>query len=305
MARDYTKYIVNNNSKPLSKRALALEIVRSYNTDNKPTFKKIKEIFPDEVQGSKGFIRKKSEEYDTKRFHEEALISSDNVKYLVSNQWGSKNISKLLKKGEILDIQIKDFKKQVETKIQHSKTQKKSPKDNNIKPKELNSTSSKGINKLQIKNSISDEKEDPIIKMYGEIVDITILFKEYFLRKKSKNLDYMLGAYSLKFNDEDLCLELLNKKLKMFLAQLNIAIMFNRLMKNTKIIEIYKEMADHIEKLVDDVVFDSNSYINRLLSERSDKRSKSDAIKSEEKENEKIKFIFQNFLSERYDEIKI
>ena len=183
MARDYTKYIVNNNSKPLSKRALALEIVRSYNTDNKPTFKKIKEIFPDEVQGSKGFIRKKSEEYDTKRFHEEALISSDNVKYLVSNQWGSKNISKLLKKGEILDIQIKDFKKQVETKI-HSKTQKKSPEDNNIKPKELNSISSKGINKLQIKNSISDEKEDPIIKMYGEIVDITILFKEYFLRKK-------------------------------------------------------------------------------------------------------------------------
>jgi len=305
MARDYTKYIVNNNSKPLSKRALALEIVRSYNTDNKPTFKKIKEIFPDEVQGSKGFIRKKSEEYDTKRFHEEALISSDNVKYLVSNQWGSKNISKLLKKGEILDIQIKDFKKQVETKIQHSKTQKKSPKDNNIKPKELNSTSSKGINKLQIKNSISDEKEDPIITVYGEIVDITSLFKEYFLRKKSKNLDYMLGAYSLKFNDEDLSLELLNKKLKSFLAQLSLAIMFNRLMKNTKIIEIYKEMADHIEKLVDDVVFDSNSYINRLLSERSDKRSKSDAIKSEEKENGKIKFIFQNFLSERYDEIKI
>jgi len=304
MARDYTKYIVNNNSKPLSKRALALEIVRSYNTDNKPTFKKIKEIFPDEVQGSKGFIRKKSEEYDTKRFHEEALISSDNVKYLVSNQWGSKNISKLLKKGEILDIQIKDFKKQVETKI-HSKTQKKSPKDNNIKPKELNSTSSKGINKLQIKNSISDEKEDPIIKMYGEIVDITILFKEYFLRKKSKNLDYMLGAYSLKFNDEDLCLELLNKKLKMFLAQLNIAIIFNRIMKNTKIIEIHKKMADHVEECIDDIVFTSDSYIYRLLSERPDKRSKSDAIKSDEKENEKIKFIFQHFLSERYDKIKI
>jgi hypothetical protein len=204
-----------------------------------------------------------------------------------------------------LIFRLKILKKQVETKIQHSKTQKKSPKDNNIKPKELNSTSSKGINKLQIKNSISDEKEDPIITVYGEIVDITSLFKEYFLRKKSKNLDYMLGAYSLKFNDEDLSLELLNKKLKSFLAQLSLAIMFNRLMKNTKIIEIHKEMADHIEKLVDDVVLDSNSYINRLLSERSDKRSKSDAIKSEEKENEKIKFIFQNFLSERYDEIKI
>ena len=109
MARDYTKYLVNNNSKPLSKRALALEIVRSYNTDNKPNFKKIKEIFPDEVQGSKGFIRKKSTEYDPKRFHEETLTSSDNVEYLVSNQWGSKNISGLIKKGENLGIHIKEF----------------------------------------------------------------------------------------------------------------------------------------------------------------------------------------------------
>tara|TARA_B110001469_G_C9609037_1_gene302917 strand:+ start:269 stop:1252 length:984 start_codon:yes stop_codon:yes gene_type:complete len=111
MARDYRKYLVNNNSAPLSKRALALEIVRSYNTDNKPTFKKIKEIFPDEVQGAKGFIRKKSEKYDPKRFHEAALISSDNVQYLVSNQWGSKNISGLLKKGKNLGIQIKEFNK--------------------------------------------------------------------------------------------------------------------------------------------------------------------------------------------------
>ena len=39
----------------------------------------------------------------------------------------------------------------------------------------------------------------------------------------------MLGAYSLKFNDEYLSLELLNKKLKMFLAQLNIAIIFGQL----------------------------------------------------------------------------
>tara|TARA_B110000977_G_scaffold67820_1_gene92077 strand:+ start:1948 stop:2199 length:252 start_codon:yes stop_codon:yes gene_type:complete len=61
MARDYTKHLLSNNSKPLSKRALALEIVRFYNADIKPTFDKIKEIFPDEVQGSKGFIRKKHE----------------------------------------------------------------------------------------------------------------------------------------------------------------------------------------------------------------------------------------------------
>ena len=111
MARDYTKYSINDSILPLSKRALAFEIVKTYNNNHKPTYEKIKEIFPDEVQGSKGFIRKKSEEHDPKRFHEEALISSDNVQYLVSNQWGAKNISGLLKKGEDLGIQIKKFKK--------------------------------------------------------------------------------------------------------------------------------------------------------------------------------------------------
>ena len=111
MARDYTKYLINNNSTPLSKRALALEIVRFYNVDKKPTYNKIKEIFPDELQGSKGFIIKKSLKYDPKRFHEEALTSADKVQYLVSNQWGSKNISGLLKKGEALGIYIKEFNK--------------------------------------------------------------------------------------------------------------------------------------------------------------------------------------------------
>ena len=86
---------------------------------------------------------------------------------------------------------------------------------------------------------------------------------------------------------------------------MNIAIIFNRIMKNTKIIEIHKKMADHVEECIDDIVFTSDSYINRFLNERPDKRSKSDAIKSDEKENEKIKFIFQNFLSERYDKINI
>lgn len=81
--------------------------------------------------------------------------------------------------------------------------------------------------------------------------------------------------------------------------------MFNKLMKNAKIIENYTEIADHIEESLADVVVTSNSFINQLLSERPDKGSKLDAIKLDEKENEKIKIIFQNFLSERSDKIKI
>ena len=179
-------------------------------------------------------------------------------------------------------------------KLKTQKLKKKSPNENNIKSKELNSSSNKSTEKTQIKNSNLDEKEDPIITAYNEIIELTSLLKEYFLRRKSSDIDYMLGAFSLKFKDEDLSIELLNKKLKLFFQQLDLAMMFNRLMKNpklneshAKIIEIYKEMADHIEKSLDDVVMTSNGFIDRLLSERPDKRSKSDAIKSDEKKMKK------------------
>jgi len=172
MSRDYTKYLVNNNSTPLSKRALALEVVRSYNTDKKPTFDKIKEIFPDEVQGSKGFIRKKSEKYDLKRFHEEALISSDNVQYLVSNQWGSKNISGLLKKGEILGIQIKEFNKSENQKSENSSSSskldkiKKTENSNPIKDVKPNLRQNKVVEK---ESTLEKENKDFINKFWKYI----------------------------------------------------------------------------------------------------------------------------------------
>lgn len=109
MARDYTKFTMNNNANPLTKRALAFEMVKTYSANCKLNFQKIKEIFPDDIQGAKGFIRTASELYDPTRFHTEVLISKDNVQYLVSNQWGSKNINRLLNKAKSLGIIVKEY----------------------------------------------------------------------------------------------------------------------------------------------------------------------------------------------------
>lgn len=109
MARDYTKFTINNNSNPLTKRALAFEIVKNYSANFKLNFQKIKDTFPDDIQGSKGFIKTVSEPYDPTRFHTEVLISKDNVRYVVSNQWGSKNIKRLLNKAKFLGILVKEI----------------------------------------------------------------------------------------------------------------------------------------------------------------------------------------------------
>ncbi len=58
MARDYTKYSVKNIGENLNKRQLVFEIVKDYVNKNKPSFEELIKIFPDEIQGSKGVIKK-------------------------------------------------------------------------------------------------------------------------------------------------------------------------------------------------------------------------------------------------------
>ena len=64
-------------------------------------------------------------------------------------------------------IQIKEFKKQVETEVKNQKLKKNLIKKT-YKSKELNSSSNKSTEKTQIKNSNFNEKEDPIITAYNE-----------------------------------------------------------------------------------------------------------------------------------------
>jgi len=97
MARDYTKYSVKNIGENLNKRQLVFEIVKDYVNKNKPSFEELIKIFPDEIQGSKGVIKKESEVKDAKRYNmREPLAIKNGALVVVSNQWGN-NITDFIK----------------------------------------------------------------------------------------------------------------------------------------------------------------------------------------------------------------
>lgn len=97
MARDYTKYIVKGIGENLNKRQLVFEIVKDYIEKKKPSFDKLNSVFKDEIQGSKGFIRKAAKVEDPKRFNTKMPIKIKfGVEVVVSNQWGTKNIADFL-----------------------------------------------------------------------------------------------------------------------------------------------------------------------------------------------------------------
>lgn len=66
----------------------------------------MQKAFPDEVQGSKGFIRKESEVKDPKRFNmREPFKIKNGVHVVVSNQWGG-NIENFIKLSKSLGYMI-------------------------------------------------------------------------------------------------------------------------------------------------------------------------------------------------------
>ena len=106
MARDYTKYNVEGLEENLNKRQLVFTIVKDWVEKNNPSFEELQQAFPDEVQGSKGFIRKESEVKDPKRFNMREPISIKNGMHIVvSNQWGD-NVTDFIKCAENLGYVI-------------------------------------------------------------------------------------------------------------------------------------------------------------------------------------------------------
>ena len=69
MARDFTKYTVKGLGENLNKRQLVFKIVKDYLDKNNPSFDELTAVFKDEIQGSKGFIRKSANVVDPKRFN--------------------------------------------------------------------------------------------------------------------------------------------------------------------------------------------------------------------------------------------
>ena len=96
MARDYTKYNVKGLADNLNKRKLVHTIVKDYVAKNKLSFEDVQSVFPDEVQGPQGFIRKLSDVKEAKRYDiKNPLKIKNGLTIVVSNQWGE-NISNFI-----------------------------------------------------------------------------------------------------------------------------------------------------------------------------------------------------------------
>ena len=107
MSRDYTKYTVKGLGENLNKRQLVFQIVKNYVEKNKPSFDELTAVFKDEIQGSKGFIRKAAKVEDPKRFNTKMPLKIKfGVEVVVSNQWGSKNMDAFLNLAKKLKYKV-------------------------------------------------------------------------------------------------------------------------------------------------------------------------------------------------------
>jgi hypothetical protein len=110
MQRDYTKYNVQGLGEKLNKRRLVFTIVKDWIEKNNPSFEELMQTFPDEIQGSKGFIRKEAEVKDPKRFNmREPLKIKNGAHVVISNQWGE-NIESFINSASRLGYKIDGVK---------------------------------------------------------------------------------------------------------------------------------------------------------------------------------------------------
>lgn len=104
--RDNTKYKFNNTI--LGKNGFVREFVKQFTKDNfHLTFEELKNIFPNELQGSVGVIdtlenaidryeRGNDKKYRYFIEEEHILTSSDNIRFVVSTEWGIGNINNII-----------------------------------------------------------------------------------------------------------------------------------------------------------------------------------------------------------------
>ncbi|WP_052085799.1 PD-(D/E)XK nuclease family protein [Clostridium sp. HMP27] len=98
--KDYGKYLFNGNK--YGKGRLVLAVIKEYVKSKNPTFDELKHTFSDNIQGSSGVLQtlEDAENKDLKRFFmkpDEILVSSDNIEFVVSNDWGKPNIDRFIK----------------------------------------------------------------------------------------------------------------------------------------------------------------------------------------------------------------
>lgn len=105
MARDYSKFSIQDLGENFNKGQLVYQVVSSYVEDNALRWAEIKNIFPDDIQGSLGIVRQKSDIKDFKRYSKQSITTIDEVEFYVCNQWGD-NISKFVALATDLGYEI-------------------------------------------------------------------------------------------------------------------------------------------------------------------------------------------------------
>jgi hypothetical protein len=116
-ARDKTKYIINESGIKLAKNKFVLEFVRAYLKESPSSFSDLKKIFLDEYQGSTGVINelklvetKYANKSNKRHFTDDKSIftSSDNLKFVVSTEWGKFNIHNIVNLARKLGFKIEE-----------------------------------------------------------------------------------------------------------------------------------------------------------------------------------------------------
>jgi hypothetical protein len=103
MARDYTKYTIVGLAENLNKRQLVFNVIKDYIEKNNPTLETLLNVFPNELQGSKGVVKQEKDVDDANRFNmKEPLKIKNGIHIVVSNQWGVDNIPSFIEVAEKL-----------------------------------------------------------------------------------------------------------------------------------------------------------------------------------------------------------
>jgi len=99
MAKDFTKYNVEDVGSNLNKARLVQKIVTHHASSFKGTYQAFLEIWFDDLQGGKGVCKTLSE-IDAKNernyYTKEPVILSDGTELAICNQWGKENLSNFL-----------------------------------------------------------------------------------------------------------------------------------------------------------------------------------------------------------------
>ena len=115
---NYTKYNVEGLGENLNKRQLVFTIVKDWVEKNKPNLEELQKAFPDEIQGSKGVVKKEVDIKDPKRYNmKEPIKIKNGAHVVVSNQWGD-NIEGFIaaseKLGYVITSQANTTKEELE-----------------------------------------------------------------------------------------------------------------------------------------------------------------------------------------------